>query len=185
MFTILIILAPQLVLIMMGEKWMQMVVPLQILCITGMLQSIGTHVGSVLLSKGRSDIHIKCDILMMIILPTFVLIGIQHGIIGVSLAVTTTSLLLFLVIQKIVNKIIDLSFFDFFKALYPATISSFVLILAMLLFQKLNALILLSHAVYLVCLGVVGIMFYMFAIWKTDKKSIKEIIELTKQLKVK
>lgn len=181
----LIVIAPKFIPVLVGEKWVPMILPLQVLCVAGMFKSIGTHVGSILLSKGRSDIQIKWDVFVAIVVPVAILIGVQYGITGVAVAIAVTTVLLFLIIHKITIDLIDLSLFDFLKAFYPATISSFVLILAMLLFQKLNMLISLDDVLYIVCLETVGIVFYMFAIWKIDRESIKEIIELTKQLKAK
>ena len=185
LFTGLIIIAPQFILIAMGEKWTQMILPLQILCISGMLKSIGIHVGFILLSKGRSDIHIKWVIFVAIVLPISVLIGIQYGIIGVALAITITSLLLFMIIQKIANKMIDLSFFDFFKALYPAVTCSIILVVTTLLFRILSTFIYLQGIVFLVSSVVVGIISYALAIYIMYNSIFKEVRVLIKQLKVK
>ena len=134
----LIVVAPEFIPIVFGEKWGPMIVPLQILCVAGALKSVGTTVGSILLSKGRADIQFKWNILTAIVLFIAILIGIRYGIIGVAMAITIMSCLLFLIIQKIVNNLIDLNFSDYFKALYPAITGSIFVIISVLIYQKLS-----------------------------------------------
>ncbi|AKB76259.1 Lipopolysaccharide biosynthesis protein WzxC [Methanosarcina lacustris Z-7289] len=134
----LIMVAPDFIPIAFGEKWAPMIVPLQILCVAGALKSVGTTVGSILLSKGRSDIQFKWNVFTAIVLPIAILIGIRYGITGVAMAITMMSFLLCLIIQSIANNLINLNFSDYFKALYPATIGSILVIISLLIYQKLS-----------------------------------------------
>lgn len=134
----LIVVAPEFIPIVFGEKWGPMIVPLQILCVAGALKSVGTTVGSILLSKGRADIQFKWNIFTAIVLPIAILIGIRYGITGVAMAITIMSSLLILIIQKIVNDLIDLKFSDYFKALYSATTGSIFVTISILIYQKLS-----------------------------------------------
>jgi PST family polysaccharide transporter len=179
----LAVVAPEFIPIVIGEKWMPMVLPLQILCIAGILKSIATHVGSILFSKGRADIHFKWDVFTAIVIPIAVLIGVRYGIVGVAAAITIMSLSLFLIIQKITNRLIDLSFYDFFKALYPAAACSCILIVSVLAFQKLSIFFPLQDITSLVGSMIIGAMFYMLAIWIIDNNSFKEVRVLIKQVR--
>ena len=134
----LIVVAPEFIPIVFGDKWAPMIVPLQILCVAGALKSVGTTVGSILLSKGRADIQFKWNIFTAIVLPIAILIGIKYGIIGVAMAITIMSILLEFIIQRIVNNLIDLNFSDYFKALYPATTGSIFIISSLYIYQKSN-----------------------------------------------
>jgi O-antigen/teichoic acid export membrane protein len=177
----LAVVAPEFIPIVIGEKWMPMVLPLQILCIAGVLKSVGTQVGTILLSKGRSDIQFKWNIFATIVLPIAILVGVQHGITGVATAITVVGSFLFLIIQKITNNLIDLSFHDFFKALYPAAACSTILIVSMLAFQRLSTFISLQDITSLIGSMITGTMLYMLAIWIIDNNSLKEIMVLFKQ----
>ena len=179
----LAVVAPKFIPIVIGEKWMPMILPLQILCILGSLHSIGTHVGTILLSKGRSDIQFKWNIFTSIVIPIAILIGLKYGIIGVAIAVTVMSLSLFLIIQNITNSLIDLGLYDFFKALYPATICSIILMISVKIFQKISIFISLKDILSLIGSIIMGVLFYIFAIWIIDSDSIKEIRVLIKQMK--
>lgn len=177
----LAVVAREFIPIVIGEKWMPMVLPLQILCVAGILYSVATHVGSILLSKGRSDIHLKWDIFAAIVLPIAVLIGVRYGITGVATATTVVSCALFLIIQKITNRLIDLNFYDFFKALYPATACSVILMISVLTFQTLSILISLQDIISLMGSITIGAMAYILAIRIIDNNSLREIGVLVKQ----
>jgi O-antigen/teichoic acid export membrane protein len=165
--------APLFVPSVLGEKWMSMVVPLQILCVIGALRSVGTHVGSILLSKGRSDIQFRWNIFTAILVPGALTVGIKYGITGVAVALTLVSCFLFLIIQKITNTLIDLAFYDFFKALYPATICSAILIISVKAFQRIFG----SLQVTSILMGsvLVGATVYMIALRLLDKDSLREV----------
>lgn len=179
----LAIIAPEFIPIAIGEKWMPMVLPLQILCILGALNSIGTHVGTILLCKGRPDIQFKWSIFTSIVLPIAILIGVRYGIIGVAIAGTIMSLLLFLIIQNITNSLIDLGLYDFFKVLYSATICSIILVISVLAFQRLSLFLSLQDNISLIISIITGAVFYILAIWIIDSDSIKEVRVLIKQMK--
>ena len=182
LLTGLAIVAPELIPTLIGEKWMPMVLPLQILCIAGIIYSIATHTGSVILSKGRSDIHIRWDASKALVLPLAALIGVQYGIIGVATATALTSCVLFLIIQKITNRLIDLRFQEYFKALFPAATSSAVLVIAVLTFQKFCTILSLQDIGSLVGSILLGAAFYFLTLHLVDRTIFKEIKVLVKQL---
>lgn len=178
----LIVVAPDFIPIVFGEKWTPMIIPLQILCVAGALWSIGTTVGSVLMSKGRADIQFKWNVFTAIVLPIAILIGIRYGIVGVAMAMTITSCILVFIIQKIVNNLINLNSSDFFKALYPATFGSSILILSLITFQKLISIIYLHDILSLVGSLIVGVMSYFFTIRILFSNDFDEISELSNQM---
>jgi len=181
----LAIVAPKFVPIVIGKKWVPMILPLQILCIAGALKSIGTHVGSILYSKGRSDISFKWTVFATIVTVIAILIGIQYDIVGVATAITITSCSLLLIIQKITNKLIDLSFRDFFGTLRSATICSAIMMVSILILQKSDLYVSLPGILSLISSIIIGGIVYIFALLIIDKDSIKEIKILIKQLRSK
>jgi O-antigen/teichoic acid export membrane protein len=182
LLTGLVVVAPELIPTLIGEKWIPMVSPLQILCIAGIIYSIATHTGSIILSKGRSDIHIRWDASKAVILPIAALIGVQYGIIGVATATALVACVLFLIIQKITNKLIDLRFYEFFKALYPATVSSTILVIGVLAFQQLCTILSFQDIFSLVGSILIGAVFYFLTVHIIDRNIFKEIKILLNQL---
>ncbi len=62
------ILAPDLTMLLLGEKWMPMVPVLQLLCISGALRSVTANFGSIFLGAGRPDIQTKASLMDLAIL---------------------------------------------------------------------------------------------------------------------
>jgi len=174
------IIAPQFVPIAIGEKWTAMILPVQILCVGGAVQSIGTHVGPVLLGKGRSDIHIKWDMFTLAVLPISVLVGLGYGINGVAAAMTTVIFLLSAAIINITNKLIELNFCDFLKVLFPAALCSTVMVASVALFKMISAHYL-ENTALLLDLIAIGIISYALSVRVIFNDSLKEIKTLIKQ----
>ncbi len=181
----LLVVAPEFVPVVFGAKWMPMILPLQILCLAGVLRSVFTTVGSILLSKRRADIVFKWSILMAIGMPIAVLVGVRYGMVGVAVAVTVWHYLAWPIIQKITNRLIDLSFYNYFKALFPAITSSIIMVASVWLFQRLSLLISLQAIISLVISIIVGAIVYMLAVRMIDKNSLKEIRLLIEGLRGK
>lgn len=159
------IVAPEFVVVVYGAKWGPIILPLQILCLAGGLKSIGTTVGSILLSKGRADIQLKWNILTAIVLPIAVFLGANYGITGVAAAVTIMTVILFPIIQTITNKLIDLSMFDYCKSIFPSIIGSLFLMVGVKICQKIIMLYDIHIAVMLISSIFIGIGIYVLSLW--------------------
>jgi len=156
------VVAPEFVVVVYGAKWAPMILPLQILCLAGAIHSVGHTVGTILLSKGRADIQFKWNVFSAIVLPIAVIIGVNYGIAGVAVAITVMAVLLFPIIQTITNKLIDLSMFSYFKAIYPAIIGSIALIVGVEIYQRMSLTLYgLSDIGMLVSSAVTGIIVYV------------------------
>lgn len=155
------VVAPEFILVVYGSKWAPMIRTLQILCLAGALKSVGTTVGTILLSKGRPDIQFKWNILTVIVLTLAVLYGVNYGIEGVAAMVTISAVLLFSIIQRITNKLIDLSMYNYFKAIYPAISGSISLIIAVYIYIKIMIIYGLSNSEILISSVLIGIAVYV------------------------
>ena len=78
--------APELVDVLLGEKWALVLVPLQLLSLVLPLQMLGIVITPALLGIGRPDIGLGNVAIGCIIMPVSFLIGIQWGLVGVSVA---------------------------------------------------------------------------------------------------
>ena len=113
--------APEFVKVILGNKWISAIRPIQILCIPGALYSIGTTVGSVFYAKGRPDLEFKCDIINFSILLCLLLFGIRFGILGVCIAVLISSVIGFFMFFGILSRLIQISFLQIFHAIATNT----------------------------------------------------------------
>ena len=83
-YALMIVLAPELVMILFGDKWMEAVPIVQILSIFGALRSTGNPIGSLLLAKGKAKLGFYWNLGLFFYVPLGVYISSQWGLIGVS-----------------------------------------------------------------------------------------------------
>ncbi|CAI0840202.1 MULTISPECIES: MOP flippase family protein [Serratia] len=90
----LMVVSHSFVLFVFGERWLFITPILQILCVVGLLRSIGNPIGSLLMAKARVDISFKFNVFKTLLFIPSMLLGVKlGGAIGVALA--------FLIVQVI------------------------------------------------------------------------------------
>lgn len=120
----LLVVAREFVMTFYGARWEPVVVPLQLLCMVGALQSVSSTGGAVMLSKGRSDVIFKLGLLEAVLMLSAFLIGIRWGLTGLIVAYMAASVPAFWVGQHCVNRLVDLKMKVFFHSLLPAAVCS-------------------------------------------------------------
>jgi len=132
----LMVLAPQFVRVIYGPKWLGAIIPLRIMCLLGVLKAVGTTVGSVLKAKGRPDIELKYNSLLLVGMSLAVVIGSFYGIVGVAMAVTLLVVIAFPMIQAVTNRLINLSFREYLVSLWPAVFASSAMAVLVLVWKS-------------------------------------------------
>ncbi len=105
----LFIVAPEFILSIYGENWIPVIILIQILSVTGALQSLGTTVGIILFSQGRSDISFKWNLFAVSNLAIAMIIGMNWGIVGVAAGVAIFSFYAFWISFYITGNLINMS----------------------------------------------------------------------------
>src|SRR5665647_1335680 len=114
-------IAPEIVEVILGAKWMQAVVPLQVLALIIPFRIIGNFVGIAAQGIGRSDIVLRNTVWAALIAPPLLFAGAYaDGLIGLSLAWLLISPLLFLFNMKRYAPAIGLRARRVFEAMMPA-----------------------------------------------------------------
>ena len=134
---LIFILAPDFTRIFLGEKWTLMVLPMQILVLSGLIRSIAATTGSIFQAVGKPQIDTKLQIIRLLII--FILIfpfTIKWGIPGTSIVVflsifITTILLIIKVIE-----IIKCNRIEFFRAIFPSLINGIFITISVLIIKK-------------------------------------------------
>jgi len=127
----LIVVAPEFAGVVF-PKYVAAVTPLRILCCVGMIYSINTFSGSVLMSKGRTDLLFRISWVRLFGFGLAVLIGVRYGLIGVALADLVYSSLTIWFFQWIAGRLIGLSLRDFASAVLPSALMALTMGLATL-----------------------------------------------------
>lgn len=129
--------AADFVVVVLGPQWAPSVPVLQILALTGAVQSVSSTVGSVYLSQGRSDLMFKIGVVGMIAIAVAFLVGAHWGIVGVAFAYTLATLGLWFMSQQIANRLLRLNNYKFWKSLIPAVRGSVVMTIAVIAVRAL------------------------------------------------
>jgi O-antigen/teichoic acid export membrane protein len=84
--------AEPLILILMGEKWIETAFVLQIFCVYSFADSIGVTIGWIYKSTGRTDIMLRWAVYSVTINLTAIITGLRWGITGVAICYTVSFL---------------------------------------------------------------------------------------------
>lgn len=98
------------VLTLFGAKWVAVTPVIRVLCFVGLVQSIGTTVGWIYHSQGRTDLMFKWGIGVGVVTIISFAVGIFWGAIGVAIAYAIRSYLLLYFSYSIPGKLIDMTF---------------------------------------------------------------------------
>jgi O-antigen/teichoic acid export membrane protein len=78
--------ASEIVHVFLGEKWLQTIIPLQLLSMALSLRMLESVIPSALMGLGRPDINVKNQMIACVIMPIGVLVGVNWGLKGVCIA---------------------------------------------------------------------------------------------------
>ena len=115
----LLVVSQSFVLALFGDKWVAMIPILQVFCLLGALQSIGTTVGWIYQSQGRTDTMFRVGLFSGSIFIISFVVGLRWGAIGVAVAYTLANLLVWYPTWSIPARLIDLHFFTILRRLAP------------------------------------------------------------------
>jgi O-antigen/teichoic acid export membrane protein len=137
-FTIIALLAPQIVTVVFGEKWLSSAKVIQVFAIMGIYQSLQYLLVSVIISMGKPQWRFKIMLLSSAINVLLFLRVTQFGILAVAWALTAQSLLISLPLYLLaVKKLINIEFKEYIKEFWSSTISSFLMAIFILLMKQL------------------------------------------------
>ena len=157
----LLVVAKPFILSVYGDKWREVIPILQIFCLTGMGQSVGTTVGWIYTSQGRTDIMLKWGIFSGIVNMISLVIGLRWGVIGVATAyVLSGYILLWYPAWTIPGRLINLRFSEMIKNLsgpFYCAVAMGVLVWTSGLFLPVNW----PQWVYLAIQVPIGVMLYI------------------------
>jgi len=115
----LLVVANDFVLTLFGNQWAPMVPVLQILCIPGMLQSIGSLNGSIYQSLGKTDLQFKVTSILKVARIILLIVGIYWGIIGVAWAYAISVYILIYPMYYFPCKLVNISFKELLANVAP------------------------------------------------------------------
>lgn len=177
-FTALAIIAPAFIRVLFGAKWIDSILPMQILCVAGAVECLSITVAPVLRAKGRPDVELKVLLIRALLLVPALLIGVKFGIVGVAIGGSAVSVMTWVFIQIFANRVIGLAMKDYLLSLLPAIFGSSVLAFVLLVFGYSMYRVNSPDVVVLFISIILGIASYLTALRLTRTEALNEMVEL-------
>ncbi len=159
-----------------GSQWSPSIILLIILAPVGLVQSIGTTVGSVYQAKGRTALMLIWGIGASLLTIIAIIVGLQWGIIGVAAAYATISIILTYPGFAIPCKLINLPVNDIGKAIWPILLGSSLMAIVLFLlgpsFSK-HA----SSGTTLAILILIGVSMYILLNWLINRDQLRRMLD--------
>lgn len=114
------VLAHPFIAVVLGEKWLGAAVPLQIMCVAGMLRSIDPFLNSILTATGYVKSTVTRRGLEFILLAVTTFIGSHYGIEGVAVAVGLSSIIVMILMMNVITRVTSLTWGDYWAPQIPA-----------------------------------------------------------------
>ena len=143
----LALVAPQLILITIGDKWVDCIPLLQILCFSGAFIPFYTVYQNLFLSMGKSDTFMWLSICQIAIMLLMVFACRQFGITAMVIAFACINILWLLVWQYFLSRLIGYRYMNMFRDLMPfLLISLFVMAATYIVTSSISNLYLMISA---------------------------------------
>lgn len=169
----LAIVAEEFVLGLLGSDWAGMIPILQILCFVGLMQSIGSTTGLIYKSQGRTDIMFRWGIASGIVTLVAFGIGIQWGVLGVTVAYALRNLALTYFNFSIPGRLIGMSFSSVLKAIRGPSLATLGMVLVLLPISEWT-LLPSSNLLRLGALVLLGVVVYSIIVYYGDLQAYKD-----------
>jgi PST family polysaccharide transporter len=131
--------APMFISVVYGANWLPAAEPLKIMCLAGLLLSIEPIMVSAITAKGYAGLELRRQAVYLIILLTLIPIGTRWGIAGVAWAVTVAVCLFMIFLQRLLHRLLGLTWRDLGRAIYPVVAACAAMSLTVWLYQRLAA----------------------------------------------
>lgn len=129
--------APEFVLVALGNQWQGAIAPLRILALYTTIRSVVTLLPQILLAKHDTAFLRKNGIATACVLPLGFLIGSRWGAAGIALGWVLIYPIFLVPLYRRTFRHLDLSFATYGRAIWPALRGSLIMLLPVLLLQRL------------------------------------------------
>src|SRR5690606_20921933 len=171
----LAVLAKPFILTLVGEKWIDAVPFIQILCFSGALYHLHSINLNVLKVMGRSDLFLKLEIIKKINITIAVIIGIQFGIWGLLLGSVISSYIALFINMHYTQRFINYSYKEQFKDLLPIVFQSLPMLIGVAAFVYLTDF---ANTLTLIIGSLLAMLLYLSVTYSIKSQALIYIVEL-------
>jgi O-antigen/teichoic acid export membrane protein len=167
-----------------GERWLDAVIPLQILCLSSIIASVSWTNSILFNAKGRPDLNFKFSLCSLPFLAILIGYMSRWGIIGVAGAMTIMRVMNFIMVFFCL-KTLNAKLSEYMRPITPAFISSILMLLSL---SALNILVdpaELLIPVLLILNIFVGACVYIASYYYFFRSSFNDYLDFAKQIFLK
>jgi O-antigen/teichoic acid export membrane protein len=173
----LIILAPEVVDLFLGEKWLEIVPAMQILAVFGLIRSLGGTTGPLFQGVGKPEIITKFNFWKLILMAVVIIpLTIHYGIIGTALTVTATSIFAQFFLWLICSRVIQSSYIQLITAIGPSFIITLLMGISLYFIKTVTIPNTLVLQALLIALSPVFYLLYYTVFFRKDLMAVAELI---------
>lgn len=172
---------PELVGVLLGEKWHQAIIPLQLLSLVMPLRMLTGLLPPVLMGVGRPEVNVSNLFIGCLIMPISLLIGMQWGLLGACLSWVVVYPFYFLMVLKRSLPVLGLRINDYLAVIRPAVLAAVVMYLTVLGFRQVVTANLFTATMDLAILVMAGVFIYGLLVFLTQKDTFSELIAQIKR----
>lgn len=170
-------ISSEIVAVLLGDKWHLAALPIQLLSLVIPLRMINNLFDPTVIGLGRPDISFSIILISSIVMPLAIIIGVNWGIVGVSLVWAIVYPLVFLYNLSRILPFLKIRLFDFLGAIARPASSAFTMYVAVIVFKMLSGTDTKS-ILNLLLLITTGITVYSGMILTLYKEGYREVLSL-------
>lgn len=179
-FFSVIILSPELIVTLFGEKWLNVIPIMQILNLVGIIRGITLFQKSAFIALGKPNLQFKLGLINSILNFIFCLIAIPWGVKAIAIAYVMSDYVAFPIGQWMLTKLIHISIPKYINQFIAPFLNSVIMIITIYLFKKIFSYLLIDSWIILVSCTLIGVIVYIFTIRLFTPKLFNELLELSK-----
>jgi O-antigen/teichoic acid export membrane protein len=171
----LALVAEPLILTTVGERWLETVPMLQLLCFSGMLYHLHAINLNILKVVGRTDLFLKLEIIKKVNTVMVIAISLPFGIWGLLIGQVVNSYLSLFINMYYTTKFLDYSILDQLKDVIPIVLFSVPMILIVLWLQSV---FIASAPIELAVLVMTGVVVYVLTNLLVKPQALRHVLML-------
>ena len=172
----LVALAKPFILLVLTDKWVDVILILQIISIAYMWYPVHAINLNILQVLGRSDLFLKLEIIKKIVGITVLVITVPHGIIALCYGQWVTTCFGLVINTYYSGKLLNAGLFIQLKMYIPTLLNS--LVMGAICIGVTNLLPEKEYAIQLILGVAVGATYYLASNWIFNRAIVKELLEL-------
>lgn len=140
MFIGIALIAEEMIVVLIGEKWLPAVLPLQLFCLLNIFRISGQLVPKVLAGMGNINASLKFQVITAIALIIALRIGVEFGLLGMLLAWLIAYPCVYIPLLLDMRKTLHITLLEFIGSVLPSLLASIVMVASVTFAMKAMAL---------------------------------------------